>query len=92
MSTNQAEILYFEKYVHIKLVGGRNIMARGKNSGGTIPIIFVMKAHKCLARDCEVFLAHLIEGPRKKVDVADMEVVREFRNVFRNEFPSLLPP
>lgn len=89
---SEAEILCFEKCVCIKLVEGGSIMARGQKSMRFIPIIYVIKERKCLEIGCKVFLAHVIDSPRKTVDLADMEVVRELRDVFPDEFPGLPPP
>lgn len=60
LSVNWDDIIRYEKYVHIKRVEGGNIIARGQKSMGFMPIIYVMKAHKCLMRGCEVLLAHTI--------------------------------
>lgn len=56
LSANRAKILCFEKFVRIKLSKGGNIIARGQKSLGSMPIISMMKAHKFLAKGCEVLL------------------------------------
>lgn len=59
---------------------------------GSTPIISMLKVPKCLAMGCEVFLAQEVESSRKPVELTDMEVVREYSDVFPDEFPSLPEP
>lgn len=75
----------------MKFTEGGGILSQRKISMGSMSIIYTMKAHKFLARGCEVFFAHAIESIKKIVDLSDIKVVRKFTNVFLNELPVLLP-
>lgn len=89
LSVNQDKILCYEKHNCILLVEGSYVIIRRLKSCGPIPIISMMKAHKCRSRGCGVFLAYEIESSRKTVDPVGVEVVREFNDVFPNKLPRL---
>lgn len=91
LSSSRAKILCDEKHIRILFTECGHAIVRGKKSFGSIPIISIMKVCKCLARGCEVFLAQVIESSRKMVDFADVEVVKEFSDVFHDKLLGLPP-
>ncbi|HEY5235573.1 MAG TPA: hypothetical protein VIJ14_05305, partial [Rhabdochlamydiaceae bacterium] len=91
LSMNRAEIICSKKLVRIPLSEGRFAFARGKMSDGGLVIISQMNAHKCLEKGCVAFLACGLHAPKKDVDLIDVEVVRDYPDVFPNEFSGLPP-
>src|SRR5262249_12429493 len=56
-------------------------------------LISYFKAHKMIGKGCKAFLASVVaisdEGSSRTV--ADIEVIREFLDVFSDDLPGLLP-
>lgn len=87
LSANLDDILYAEKWIRILLAEGGYVITHDQKSMGSIPIISMMKACMYLKRGYEVFLAQAIGRSRKTVELADVEVVMEYSNVFCDDFP-----
>ncbi|KAI3706808.1 hypothetical protein L6452_24787 [Arctium lappa] len=51
----------------------------------------MVKAQKCLSKGCLSFLAYVIDAKLEKKKLEDVKVVREFPDVFPDDFPSLPP-
>ena len=92
LSSNRAEILCAKKLVRIPIPAGGYVIAYGEKSPGTLSLISVLKARKCLAKGCAAFLAHVVETSSKKAVLSEVEVVRDYADVFPDELPGLPPP
>jgi hypothetical protein len=46
---------------------------------------------KLLRKGCSAWLTHIIELEKGNIDLANIPIVREFRNVFPEELPRLPP-
>src|SRR5262249_4751174 len=56
-------------------------------------LVSCLKAHRMLCRGCEAFLASVVVPDEESHrTVADVEVVRDFSDVFSDDLPGLPPP
>ncbi|KAJ9547194.1 LOW QUALITY PROTEIN: hypothetical protein OSB04_019737 [Centaurea solstitialis] len=65
------------------------ITVYGDKKKGTNTTISMVKARKCLAKGCASYLAYIIDT--KKEGIADVDVVREFPDIFPEDLPGLPP-
>jgi hypothetical protein len=89
LSATDAEIICAKKLVRIPLQDGKFAFARGERDSERFMIISQMKARKCVEKGCVAFLMFAVEKPKKELRLEDMDVVREFPDVFPDELPSL---
>ena len=54
-------------------------------------VIFALEAKRLLHKECEAYLAHVIDISVTKVNLENVPVVCEFPNVFPNDLPRLPP-
>ena len=66
-------------------------MHKGKGPTAGVKLIYVMKAHKLLGRECEGFLCNVVKTESAESSLEDIPAVREFRDVFTDEIPSMSP-
>ena len=79
------------KEVKIKLPGKRKMLFKGiqRKEHEKSPFLLAIQASKLIQNGCEAYLAHItVESTEKMEEVA---VVREFLDVFPEEFPGLPP-
>ena len=55
------------------------------------PVISFLKARKCLTKGCSSYLAYVVDAKLEKKGVTDVDVVREFPDVFLEDLPGLQP-
>ncbi|GJU62849.1 uncharacterized protein Tco_1244684 [Tanacetum coccineum] len=91
MKENRADILCVKKIVHVPLLSGGHAIAYGERCPRNVAVISVLKARKCLAKGCCAFLAHVVDSTKKKIELADVEVVRDYPDVFLIDLPGLPP-
>jgi hypothetical protein len=91
MARVSAEIVCAKKLVRIPLESGGFAFAHGERSGGSMQMISQMKARKCLEKGCVAFLAYAMPTPKEDLKLGDIEVVREFEDVFPADLPGLPP-
>ncbi|KAI3827938.1 hypothetical protein L1987_02027 [Smallanthus sonchifolius] len=92
LSKNHAEIVCFEKIVHIPLSNGEVLSVQGEKSGVTLRMINCMKARKYLRKGYCVFLAHVVEKKPEKRRLEDIPIVKDYPEVFPEDLPGLPPP
>ncbi|KAI3754492.1 hypothetical protein L1987_54276 [Smallanthus sonchifolius] len=92
LSKNHAEIVCFEKVVHIPLPNGEVLSVQGEKSGVTLRMINCMKARKYLRKGYCVFLAHVVEKKPEKRRLEDIPIVKDYPEVFPEDLPGLPPP
>lgn len=92
MKANQVVIKCAKNMVRVPLPSGGHAVAYGERCPGSTMMISVLKARKCLAKGCFAFFAHVIDTTKRKVELADVDVVREYPDVFPDELPGLPPP
>ncbi|KAI3685880.1 hypothetical protein L6452_35141 [Arctium lappa] len=91
LSTNHAEILCAKKLIRIPDSDGRAVTVYGERRKGEVAIISMVKARKCLVKGCPSFLAYVIDAKLEKKTLEDVEVVREFSDVFPDDLHGLPP-
>ncbi|KAI3809549.1 hypothetical protein L1987_25526 [Smallanthus sonchifolius] len=92
LSKNHAEIVCFEKIVHIPLPNGEVLSIQGEKSGVTLRMINCMKARKYLRKGYCVFLAHVVEKKPKERRLEEIPIVKDYPEVFPEDLPGLPPP
>ncbi|KAJ9535649.1 LOW QUALITY PROTEIN: hypothetical protein OSB04_un001198 [Centaurea solstitialis] len=91
LSLNEAEIICAKKMIHILLPNGSYVVAHGERRKVGLEIISVMKARRCMTKGCESFLAYVLDVKKEKLSVRDVNVVKEFPDVFPDDLPGLPP-
>ncbi|XP_052620961.1 uncharacterized protein LOC111893627 [Lactuca sativa] len=92
LSANRAHILCADKLVRIPLPSGDYATAYGEHHSRSTSFISVMKARKCIAKGCPVFLAHVVNSNSEELGLSEVDVVRDYVDVFPNDLPGLPPP
>ena len=54
-------------------------------------VISALKAKRLLHKDCEAYLAHVVDTSTLKVTLRSVSIVQEFSNVFPKDLPGLSP-
>ncbi|XP_071704526.1 uncharacterized protein [Rutidosis leptorrhynchoides] len=91
LSKNHADINCAEKSIRIPLENGENLVIQGDKSKVNLNIISCMRAQRYLKKGYPSILAHVKELKTKEVELEDVPVVREFPQVFPENFPGLPP-
>ncbi|KAJ9567767.1 LOW QUALITY PROTEIN: hypothetical protein OSB04_003733 [Centaurea solstitialis] len=91
LHAHDANIGYGKKMVTLPTSRGEMITVYGDKKKGTNTTISMIKARKCLAKGCTSYLAYVIDTKLEKKEVADVDVVREFPDVFPEDLPGLPP-
>ncbi|GJY40733.1 putative reverse transcriptase domain-containing protein [Tanacetum coccineum] len=89
-SKYHARIICDEKIVHIP-IDGETLIIRGDRSKTRLSLISSIKSKRYISRGCQVFIAQVMENKSDKKRLADIPVVREFLEVFREDLPGLPP-
>ncbi|KAJ9557680.1 hypothetical protein OSB04_012294 [Centaurea solstitialis] len=91
LRAHDANIGCGKKMVTLPTPRGEMITVYGDKKKGTNTTISMIKARKCLAKGCTSYLAYVIDTKLEKKEVADVDVVREFPDVFPEDLPGLPP-
>nr|GFC83529.1 reverse transcriptase domain-containing protein [Tanacetum cinerariifolium] len=91
LSKNDAAILCGEKKVMIPLKN-MALIIEGDRNQSRLKIISCIKARKYIENGCELFLAQVTGTVSKEKRVEDVPVIRDFPEVFPEDFPGLPPP
>ncbi|KAJ0916995.1 putative nucleotidyltransferase, Ribonuclease H [Helianthus annuus] len=91
---NHAEVVCFEKMIRFSLVNGDLLCVYGETTSKGLKLMSYIQASKYLRKEYRAFLANIVvaeKGKKKKVEVKDVPVVREFPQVFPDDLPGLPP-
>ncbi|GJS53054.1 putative reverse transcriptase domain-containing protein [Tanacetum coccineum] len=88
---HDAVIVCGEKVVHIPY-GNKMLVVESDKGMSRLKVISCIKARKYIERGCHLFLAHVTEKKSKAKRLEDVPVIRDFFEVFPDEFPGLPPP
>ncbi|KAJ9555770.1 hypothetical protein OSB04_010384 [Centaurea solstitialis] len=91
LRAHDANIGCGKKMVTLPTPSGKLITVYGDKKKGAYTTISMVKARKCLAKGCTSFLAYVIDTKLEKKELADVNVVREFPDVFPEDLPGLPP-
>ncbi|GKC49989.1 putative reverse transcriptase domain-containing protein, partial [Tanacetum coccineum] len=72
--------------------GNKTLIVKSDKGISRLKVISCIKARKYIERGCHLFLAHVTEKKPKEKRLKDVLVIRNFPEVFSNDFPGLLPP
>ncbi|KAJ9555926.1 hypothetical protein OSB04_010540 [Centaurea solstitialis] len=91
LRAHDANIGCGKKMVTLPTSRGEMITVYGDKKKGTNTTISMIKARRCLAKGCASYLSYVIDTKLEKKEVADVDVVREFPDVFPEDLPGLPP-
>ncbi|GJX79633.1 putative reverse transcriptase domain-containing protein [Tanacetum coccineum] len=87
---HDAIIVYGKKVVRIPY-GNKMLIVESDKGVSRLKVISCIKARKYVERGCHMFLAHVTEKKLKEKRLEDVPVIRDFPEVFPEEFPGLPP-
>ena len=67
------------------------ILIYGEKGRKATTIISLLKERKCVAKGCSSYLVYVVDAKLEKKGVTDVDVVREFPDVFPEDLPGLPP-
>ncbi|GKB16674.1 putative reverse transcriptase domain-containing protein, partial [Tanacetum coccineum] len=88
---HDAIIICGKKVIRIPY-GNKTLIVEGDKGISRLKVISCIKARKYVERGCHLFLAHVTENKSKEKQMEDVPVIRDFPEVFHEEFPGLPPP
>ncbi|GJZ72967.1 putative reverse transcriptase domain-containing protein [Tanacetum coccineum] len=84
-------IVCSEKVVRIPY-GNKTLIVEGDKGVSRLEVISCIKARKYVEQGCNLFLAHVTKSKSKEKRLEDVPVIRDYPEVFPEEFPGLPPP
>src|SRR5262249_40687119 len=93
LSQHQALLDCQKIKVLFKIPGEKELCFQCPKNHSSRVLISYLKAQKILSKGCEAFLASIVVTPDKESlrTVADIEIIKEFPDVFSNDLPGLPP-
>nr|GEU74606.1 reverse transcriptase domain-containing protein [Tanacetum cinerariifolium] len=88
LSKYHAKIICDEKVVHIP-IDGETLINRGDRSKTRLNLISYIKTKRYISRGCQVFLAQVMGKKSEDKRLEDIQVVREFPDVFTEDLLGL---
>ncbi|GJR63805.1 putative reverse transcriptase domain-containing protein [Tanacetum coccineum] len=88
---HDAVIVCGEKVVRIPY-RNKTLIVEGDKGVSRLKVISCTKARKYVERGCHLFLSHVTENKSKEKRLEDVNVIRDFPEVFLEELPRLPPP
>ncbi|MFS7904462.1 putative transcription factor interactor and regulator CCHC(Zn) family [Helianthus anomalus] len=92
LQKNHAEIACHEKFVRLPLPSGDVLHVYGDRPSRGLKLMSCTQANKYLRKQYFAFLAHVVEEKGKGKSLSDVSVVRDFPDVFPEDFPGPPPP
>ena len=77
------------KKIKMKLPGGKLVVFRGQEQPRKF--LTIMQTKRLLKQGCEAYLAQVVDVERKVPDIKEVEVVKEFEDVFPKDLPGIPP-
>ncbi|GJT48858.1 putative reverse transcriptase domain-containing protein [Tanacetum coccineum] len=90
LSKYHARIICDEKVVHIP-IDDETLIIQGDRSKSRLSLISCTKTKRYISRGYQVFIAQVIEKKSDKKRLEDIQVVKEFPEVFPEDLPGLPP-
>ncbi|XP_076916280.1 uncharacterized protein LOC143575933 [Bidens hawaiensis] len=91
LSKNGAEIVCSEKLVRLPTPTGQCLAIQGDQSNTELKLSSITKTRKMRRKGCPGFLINVVDTKAKERKIDDIPVVRDFREVFREDLPGLPP-
>ncbi|KAJ9552788.1 hypothetical protein OSB04_016833 [Centaurea solstitialis] len=92
LSKNRAHVDCYEKAIWIPLQGGETLIVQGDRPGKELRLMWCIKAHKYLRKKYFAFVALVSERKSEERRIQDIPVVKDYLEVFPDNFPGLPPP
>ncbi|KAJ9546291.1 hypothetical protein OSB04_018834 [Centaurea solstitialis] len=92
LSKNRAHVDCYEKAIWIPLQGGETLIVQGDRPGKELRLMSCIKAHKYLRKKYFAFVALVSERKSEERRIQDIPVVKDYLEVFHDNFPGLPPP
>lgn len=86
-----ASIDYRDRCVRFGPIEAPEFVFQGSKPSGMMRVISAMKARKLLANGCCGYMAHIVDTSKEELRVDDLNVVRDFPDVFPDDLPGLPP-
>nr|GFC57029.1 putative reverse transcriptase domain-containing protein [Tanacetum cinerariifolium] len=86
-----AIIVYGKRLVHVPYKN-KTIVVEGDRGASRLKDISCIKARKFIKRGSQLFVAHVTEKELQEKRIEDVPVIRDFLEVFPDDFPGLPPP
>ncbi|GKA61578.1 putative reverse transcriptase domain-containing protein [Tanacetum coccineum] len=86
-----AVIVCGKKEVHVPYKN-KTLVVKGDSGASRLKVISCIKARKYIERGSQLFLAQVTEKEPSKKQLQDVPVIRNFPEVFPDDFPGLPPP
>ncbi|GKE14585.1 putative reverse transcriptase domain-containing protein [Tanacetum coccineum] len=97
MAEHRVEVVCYEKYIRVPY-GNDMLIVQGEISGvknkSRLEVISSIKTQKYIDQGCQVFLIQMMKEEETKIperQIKDVPVVRDFPEVFPQDFPGLPP-
>ncbi|KAJ0619192.1 putative nucleotidyltransferase, Ribonuclease H [Helianthus annuus] len=91
---NRAEVVCSNKMIRFVLASGDILCVYGETTAKDLKLMSCLQARKYLRKEYRAFLANIVVAEtdkKRKVEVKDVPVVREFPQVFPDDLPGLPP-
>ena len=89
LSKHQAIVDCGQKIVVLRSSDQTEVIIQGIRSSAMSNVISSMQARRFMRKDCETFLAVILDSKRGQVDVEKIPIVRVFLDVFPEELPGI---
>nr|GEY39696.1 hypothetical protein [Tanacetum cinerariifolium] len=86
-----AVIIYGKKVVHVPYKN-KTLVVEGDRGASRLKVISCIKARQFIERGSQLFVAHVTEKEPQEKRIEDVHVIRDFPEVFPDNFPGLPPP
>nr|GFB00006.1 putative reverse transcriptase domain-containing protein [Tanacetum cinerariifolium] len=84
-------IVYGKKVVHVPYKN-KTLVVKGDRGASRLKVISCIKARKFIEIGSQLFMAHVTEKEQQEKQIEDVPVIRDFPEVFLDDFPGLPPP
>ncbi|GJT10567.1 putative reverse transcriptase domain-containing protein [Tanacetum coccineum] len=91
LAENDVFIVCGKKVVNIPC-GNKTLIVKGDKGSSRLKVISCIKARKYVERGCWMFVAYVTEEKSKEKCLEDVPVIRDFPEVFPDDFLGLPPP
>ncbi|NWD34201.1 hypothetical protein HX793_30880, partial [Pseudomonas reactans] len=91
LGANDAKIACGKKIVSVKIPGGSKVYVYGEKPKRMSNLISAAKVRRCLMKGCLSYVAYVMMEDKVKKTVHDIDVVKEYPEVFPDELPGLPP-
>ncbi|XP_076949676.1 uncharacterized protein LOC143622393 [Bidens hawaiensis] len=91
LSLHRAEILCFEKIIHIPIEGGMILNVTGERPFSQLNLMSCLEAQRYLRKKHVAFLAHVTTKAHEEKQLSDIPIVRDFPEVFPEDISGLPP-